>query len=143
MNARALVNRETVSYTVFGVLTSVLNISAFELLIYTGCDYRVANLIALVITKIAAYVVNKVFVFRSRTESLGALTREFFRYTVARGGTMLIDYFGLILLVDLANVPKTPAKLAMTALVVILNYALGKWCVFKPTGPKPAQPREG
>lgn len=133
MNARRLINRETVSYLFWGILTSILNVGVFELLLWARTDYRIANLIALIVTKLVAYVVNKLFVFRSHTGSARALAWEFFRYLVTRGGTMLVDWFGLILLVSAFHFPKTPGKIVMTAIVVLLNYIFGKWCVFNKT----------
>jgi len=140
---RSLVNRETVSYAFWGVVTSVLNIGLFELLLFVGTDYRVANLIALLVTKAAAYVVNKLFVFRTHTESPAALTAEFFRFVIARGGTMLVDWVGLIVLVSVCGVPEKYGKLITTVVVVILNYIVGKACVFKqgPAGDSPSRSR--
>ena len=131
MNLKSFVNRETVSYAFWGVVTSVLNIGLFELLLLARADYRVANLIALLATKLAAYVVNKLFVFRTRTESPAALAAEFFRFVVARGGTMLVDWVGLVILVSACGVPETYGKLVTTGVVVILNYVVGKVCVFR------------
>jgi GtrA-like protein. len=132
MNVKSLVNRETVSYTVWGILTSVLNIGLFELLLLAGTDYRVSNLVALLVTKLAAYVVNKLFVFRTKSENFAALSSEFFRFVVTRGGTMLVDWFGLILLVSVFGVPESAGKLVTTVVVVVLNYIFGKLCVFRP-----------
>lgn len=126
-----LCNRETVSYIVFGVLTSIVNIGVFEFFLLTGSDYRAANLIALITAKVFAYVVNKLFVFRTRTGSFGALLREFGLFTLARGSTMIVDWIGLILLVSILGLSEHVGKLVITVVVVILNYVFGKYLVFK------------
>lgn len=126
-----LVNRETVYYAIFGVLTSILNVALFQLLISAGTDYRISNIFALAVTKLAAYLLNKNFVFLSHCENFRELCLEFGRFVLARGATMLLDYFGLILLVESFGVNRTVGKLGMTALVVILNYILGKAAVFR------------
>lgn len=128
---RRFCNRETISYVVFGILTSLVNIGVFEFFLLTGSDYRAANLIALITAKLFAYVVNKLFVFRTRTGSIGALLREFGLFTLARGSTMIIDWVGLILLVSMLGISEHVGKLIITVIVVILNYVFGKFLVFK------------
>lgn len=124
------INRETVTYAFFGVFTTIINIGIFELLLLLGSDYRPANLVALLVTKVFAYIVNKLFVFRTKTRGLAALLREFGRYTLARGGTMLIDWFGLIILVSAVGISEHTGKIITTIVVVFLNYILGKFLVF-------------
>ena len=125
-----LVNRETVLYAVVGVLTSVLNVAVFLLLLKGGLDYRISNIIALVITKLAAYICNKLIVFKSRCENFVKLILEFLRFLIARGATMLIDYFGLIFLVEVCGISEFFGKCLTTVVVVILNYIIGKKAVF-------------
>lgn len=130
-----LINRETVSYLFWGVVTTILNIGLFQLLLLAGMPYRWANILTLIVVKIAAYLANKFFVFHSRSKNFGALLREILRYVIVRGGTMLVDYFGLILLVDLAGFPPMLGKVITTVVVVILNYILGKFGVFRDARP--------
>lgn len=125
------VNRETILYAIFGVLTSALNVVLFTTLVWFQMDYKIANFITLVITKLAAYVCNKNFVFRSRTGSFYGLFKEFCRFLVARGATMVLDYVGLILLVELAGMNKVVGKVIVTVAVIIINYFVGKSYVFK------------
>lgn len=124
-------NRETTMYAIVGFATTALNVGLFALLVATGLDYRVANLVTLVVTKLAAYAMNKIIVFRTVSETFSHLAREFFLFTLTRGGTMLIDYFGLILLVSLFDANKTVGKLIVTVVVIAVNYVLGKLIVFR------------
>ncbi|MCI8622564.1 MAG: GtrA family protein [Provencibacterium sp.] len=128
---KKLINRETILYGIFGVMTTVLNIALFQILLFTGMDYRIANVITLLVTKLAAYVVNKLFVFRSRCENLSGLAKEFGRFVITRGATMLLDYFGLIILVELLGVNQRIGKYITTIGVIVINYFLGKKTVFK------------
>jgi putative flippase GtrA len=124
-------NRETILYTVFGIATSVENVLLFKILLMTGLKYTVANLITLVIVKVTAYICNKNFVFKSRCPNMIELLKEIWRFVIARGATALIDYFGLIVLVDLFSLPKVPSKIFITVFVIIINYVIGKKHVFK------------
>lgn len=118
-------------YAFFGIMTSIMNVVLFKVLLSTGMVYTVANLITLICVKITAYICNKNFVFRSKCPDFIALIREIFRFIVARGATMLIDYFGLIFMVEFLDLPKVLSKTALTVFVIILNYLIGKKHVFK------------
>lgn len=133
---KKVVNRETILYGVFGVLTSLLNYFLFKLLLQLGMDYRIGNLITLIVVKLAAYVCNKNFVFKSHCESILELCKEVLRFVFARGATALIDYFGLIFLVELLHFDKLYSKIFVTVLVIVINYFVGKKHVFKSSSKK-------
>lgn len=126
-----IINRETILYGFFGVLTSILNVVLFTALISVEIDYRIANFITLVITKLAAYICNKNWVFRSKTANFYDLAKEFGRFIIARGLTMILDYVGLIALVEFLNMDKVLGKVIITVLVIVINYFTGKSYVFK------------
>jgi len=133
-----LFSREVILYGIFGVLTTALNIVIFQIALMHGIDYRIANIIALISTKIAAYVVNKLFVFHSHCKDLAGLLKEFGRFIVARGATMAVDYLGLIVLVETLDVDKRIGKYMTTCIVVVINYFFSKGVVFRdiPSGPE-------
>ena len=128
---RKIVNRETILYTFFGVTTSVLNVVMFHGLVIMGLEYKTANLITLITVKVAAYICNKNFVFKSKCERFIDLLKEFGRFVFWRGATMVLDYVGLIVLVEYIKIPKLYGKIIVTVAVVIINYFTGKKHVFK------------
>ena len=128
---KKFINRETILYTFFGVMTSVLNVVLFKMLLMAKVEYKVANIITLIIVKVTAYICNKNFVFRSHCENFIELLKEILRFIIARGATMLIDYFGLIFMVEVLNRSKVPSKIFITVFVIIINYIIGKKHVFK------------
>lgn len=123
-------NKTAILYAVFGVGTTVFNVLLYQLLLI-GCDYRVSNLIAIVATKILAYIVNKGFVFQSRCKSILELLQEMFMYILTRGLTGVLDYFGVIFMVNLLQCSEVISKYVMTVIVVIANYIFGKYIVFQ------------
>ena len=128
---KKLFNKETGLYTIFGVLTSVLNVVMFGLLVRLGMAYRVANIITLITVKLAAYLCNKNFVFKSHCANFLELLKEFGRFVFWRGATMILDYVGLIFLVEVVSLPKLVGKVIVTVLVIAINYVTGKRHVFK------------
>lgn len=126
---RRFIDSETIRYIVIGVSTTLVNMAAFAL----GClflPYNAANLIAIVITKLYAYFTNKIFVFRTDFVSIKHTCLEFLKFLVTRGLTGLIDYFGLILSVDIWNYDKMVSKFALQVLITVLNYLFGKFVVY-------------
>ncbi len=128
---KELTKKEVRLYAIFGVLTSVLNVALFWVLCQIGLVYFVANLITLIIVKLTAYICNKNFVFKSKCNNLSELSKEFGRFVIWRGLTMLLDYFGLIFLVEALGCDKTTSKIFVTILVIAINYITGKNRVFK------------
>jgi len=127
---KKIFSREFLSYGFFGILTTLLNLFLYHFLVVGGMDYVLANLITLVVVKLTAYVVNKVFVFRSKSPNFIALCKEFFMFVVTRGLTGLIDFFGLILAVELFGFDEIISKYVLQVVVIVLNYVFGKVLVF-------------
>jgi putative flippase GtrA len=117
---------QIVKYLVSGVLTTVTNILLFNFFLFLRLDYRIANLIALVSVKLFAFVMNKFFVFRSKVTNLKALFKDFAGFFSGRIFTGLIDYFGLILLVEVFFLPQKGSKYALQVVVIVLNYIFAK-----------------
>lgn len=115
-----------VRYVLAGTSVTVINVGTYTLLLFLGMKYTSANLIALVLCKSWGFVANKWFVFKSHTDIIGTL-RELVYFFFSRGLTALIDYFGLILFVEQFNANEKLSKYIITALVIILNYILGKF----------------
>ncbi len=126
------VNRETISYLVFGVLTTAINILAFGLLHdFLHWDLLVANSIAWVLSVAFAFVTNKVFVFRSKGSGASVLLRESLSFFAARIVSLGVDSAGMWFLADVLLVNSWIAKFAMNVVVVILNYILSKLWIFR------------
>lgn len=125
-----LLNRETIAYVFWGISTTLINIAVYSLLCFL-IDYKIANIIAIVTGKVYAYFVNKYFVFRHRCLDWRELLKEIGSFVATRGFSGVIDYFGVILLVEIFSVEKKISKYVITILVMIMNYIFGKWIVFK------------
>ncbi len=128
----ALVNTETVTYVVFGVLTTIVNLVCFNFCdAWLHMDTAWSTSIAWVVAFIFAYIVNKLFVFHSKTDSFGALCKEAFLFFCARFFTFFLDLGGMLLLVDVLHMGGGLAKILCNILVLILNYVFSKLFIFK------------
>ena len=145
---KKLLNRETILYIVFGVATTVVNYIVFHLLynvLWHQNHSLAANAAAFVAAVIFAYVVNKLFVFESRSWDAATLKREIPSFLGARIGSFGIEEAGLFLAEKVFRLGGviaitlggtafdwiTVVKIALAFVVVALNYVFCKLFVFK------------
>lgn len=155
---KKILNRETVTYLIFGVLTTLVNYVCFWLGIKLfGEEYTLLiNVFCFIIAASFAYVTNKLFVFESKSWAWEILRREIPAFFSARVFSFLLEEAGLWVSKDLLHVGRYEllgingimiAKIALSVLVVILNYVFSKLFIFKKgqeasdDGKKPADGR--
>lgn len=122
--------KELCGYIFWGVLSAILNVGLAQLLVWGGIDYKISNAVTLIIVKLFCYFTNKVFVFKTPFESFGKFIREAVRFVLARGISFVVDYVGVILLVEGMKQSFFISKCLMSLIVIILNYILSKQMVF-------------
>ena len=95
--------------------------------------YLISNIIAWVIAVIFAYVVNKVLVFGSKDWSRGKLFQEVWQFAAARVLSGVGETGMLWILVDRMRYPDAAIKIIAGVFVVLVNYAISKWVIFRQT----------
>lgn len=121
--------KELTRYGIFGVGTTLVNIFVYQSLLLF-LDYRISNLIAIIASKMFAYITNKKFVFHSHCENDKELKQEIGRFILTRGATGLLDYLGLMVTVEIFCFNRIWSKYAIQIIVIVLNYVFGKNTVF-------------
>lgn len=121
--------KEAVRYLFWGVMTVLLNYFSYIFLKYF-LTYQIANLFSILITKVFAYCTNKKFVFQTKTNFKEQIY-EILRYILGRGFTGVVDFVGLIFLVNMLSMDDRIGKMVMIVITTALNYLLGKVFVFK------------
>ncbi|MGI6577321.1 MAG: GtrA family protein [Eubacteriales bacterium] len=127
--------RKIARYVFFGVCTTLVNFLMFALL-KDGLhiELNVSNAIAVATSILFAYVTNKIFVFRSKTENFGALVKEMISFFSARGVTMLIEIGAIFLIHTVLHLDEKYSfysKGAVNVVVLILNFVFSQWIVFR------------
>src|SRR5690554_4929062 len=118
------------SYLVFGVLTTVINLTIYKLLIDLGIHYTVSTTVAFVVAVMVAFYTNRRWVFSSQSADR-SMFKEMTLFFSVRIGTYLFDLIGLILLIQFLSMDEFISKLIVNVGVVVLNYILSKWVVFR------------
>ena len=129
-------NRETISYLIFGVLTTVVNYIVYYGLRHFDINYMIANGVAWVAAVLFAYFTNKHYVFNSHDYSLKVLLPEMGRFAAGRLITLALEQAFLFVTVELLGGSDRLMKLLVSVAVVILNYIFSKLFIFKHTSNK-------
>ena len=151
--SKKIVNKETILYIVFGVLTTLVNFVAFKLftmvfdkLVSSQLGVHISNVLAWIFAVAFAYVTNKLFVFESKSWEGKVLAQEIPSFVAARLFSLGVEELGLIIFVNFLHfdskvfhIPlinfdlsgEMTAKIILAVVVVILNYFFSKLVIFK------------
>ena len=122
----------------FGGLTTLVNfIVYFAMVDVLHIYYLASNLVAWILSVLFAYVTNRRYVFNSQKTQAKEVRREALSFFACRGLSGLMDMVLLYLLVDVMAMNDGTAKVLVTILVIVLNYVLSKWLVFRKEAPPP------
>lgn len=121
-----------VSYIIFGVLTTLVNIVTYNLCYYSvGLGNTFSNIVAWILAVAFAYFTNKIWVFESKSWKWEVLRREVPAFVSCRLATGILDIVIMYVCVDLMGWNAFLMKIASNVLVIILNYVFSKLVIFK------------
>ena len=125
-------HRELVSYVFWGVMTTAVNYAAYFLLRNVLLVPLVAgNVTAWAVSVLFAYFVNKLFVFRSKDWAWRVALRELWQMVASRLFSLGLEMGILWLFVKKLLLNEFIVKLGANVVVVIANYVLSKFIIFK------------
>lgn len=125
-------HRELIAYGIVGGLNTILNFGVFRLLENVlGIYYLAANAVAWILSFLFSFVANKVCVFQSVTWDKEVFTKELWSFFCCSVGTGILDMLMLFVMVDWMGINETSAKAVDVVTVIILNYIIRKFWVFK------------
>lgn len=135
---KKFLNKETISYLIFGVLTTIINIVVFwfaerelEFIMSEDAASLVGNVIAWVISVAFAFVTNKLFVFESKSMAFKVVMAELTGFVIARLLSLAFDEGFMFVAIVLLGMNSLLAKIISNVFVVIINYVLSKFFIFK------------
>ncbi len=141
-NFRDLLNRETLSYLLFGVLTTIVNYITFMgvFILSNESSALVSNMVAFIAATIFAYITNKIWVFKSNRWSLYILKVEIITFLSARIFSFILEQVGLFICINVFKIEDYSflgingviiSKVVLSFIAVIINYGLSKLFIFK------------
>lgn len=127
---KRIVNRETITYIIAGILTTIVNFISYEGLYRLGIKNLTANALAWVIAVTFAYIVNKKQVFLSESDSINDEARKLTKFFGARLITLGIEQIGMFVFIDILGFNRLLIKAVIAVFVIVLNYIFSKIFVF-------------
>lgn len=131
--------KEVIMYLIFGVGTTAVNYVIYTVLTETGVmtNLNIANVIAWIGAVAFAYITNKLWVFESKSWKLDLVIKELGMFLGARifSGIFEIGLFPILMKMGfdyaIFGVEGMAAKVAISVLVIVLNYIFSKLLIFK------------
>ena len=124
--------KEVIMYLIFGVLTTLVNIVVYALCTRgLSLDVYVSNVIAWILCVLFAYFTNRRYVFNSKVKTLNEKIRELTSFYGCRLFTFGVDMALMYVMIDLIFVNDMISKIVVNVVVIVLNYILSKFLIFK------------
>ena len=127
-------HEEIIVYLIVGFLNTIVSLGAWYLCANTILDAQVVwqnfvlGVISWVVGVLFGYVMNRKYVFKSTEPNIW---KEFLQFSGGRVSTWILDEVMMILLVNILSFNENASKIFVAALVVIGNYIISKFFVFK------------
>ena len=122
---------ELFRYLFFGACSMILNFGCFRLCVM-AMHYQAANLISWIITVLFVFLTNKYWVFKS--EAKDRWKHELLCFTGVRIATLIMEVLLMALFIEMLLWNEMFAKIIVQIVVVIMNYILSKYLVFRKGG---------
>lgn len=125
--------RELISYGFWGVMTTLVNYAVYFISrkLFGAENYLACNLIAWTLAVVFAFVVNKIFVFESRSWERKLVLREAWQFLSARIFSGVLDMAIMWFFVDVLGFSDVIIKIISNIIVIVLNYVLSKLIIFR------------
>ena len=125
--------KEVINYLVFECLTTVVNFVCYYLFAKVlGIEEVISSGLSWLFSVLFAYITNKIFVFESKTTTIKEFIMEIISFFLARVlSGILCDVGTFAVMVKVIGINDVVAKLITQIMVVIVNYVLSKWIIFK------------
>lgn len=125
---------EVIRYLIIGVLTTIVSLATYYILTFTILDPKVSiqlqitNVISWIVSVTFAYFTNRKYVFKLKEKKN---IKEASKFYLSRLSTLLLDMLLMQIFVIRLKFNDKIIKLIVQFVVIVLNYVLSKFLVFK------------
>ena len=126
--------KEFISYTIVGIIVSIISLGSYYLLTtflfnpYNKVELQLSNIISWILACTTAYILNRIFVFRSKDKNI---LKEGSKFYIGRLSTLIIDMTLMFIFVSLLKYNDKIVKVFVQIVIVLTNYIISKKIVFK------------
>lgn len=118
---------EIISYLFFGFCTTLLNVLVFYCMRLLGLSLYLSNGISWIVSVLFAFLVNKKYVFGSKKNP----SRECISFISLRLISLIVDMGLMIFFTQVLSVQEILSKIIVNIFVIIVNYIISKFMIFK------------
>lgn len=119
--------KQFMKFGIVGVINTVSSWIFYYSLLYFKVHYIIATTIAYILSSIIGFILNKVWVFKSKNKVSSSL----FKYIVTYGSSYLLNIGLMYTFVDLLHISDKLAPILVLFFTVPYNYVLSKIWVFR------------
>ncbi len=131
-------NREIIHYLFFGGITTAISIAVFDFSIaIIKLDVLIANIISFIVAVFFAFVTNRKWVFTQKEKQ--PFLRSMLLFYSSRVSTLIIEELILFIFTKILSFDGIVVKICAQIVVIILNYIISKFIVFKTINNKDTQ----
>lgn len=126
--------KEGISYLFFGVLTFLVSMVTYAFFdVRLGLNELVANVLSWVIAVTFAFLTNRSWVFEVKDKEVLGFFKQAVSFFSGRLVTLGVEEVILLVFVTWLAFDSLLIKLIAQAIVIVLNYVLSKFWIFKKT----------
>ena len=118
---------EIINYLIIGFLTTLVSLGTYYILTLK-IELQIANGISWFLSVTFAYFTNRKYVFKVKENKT---KKEVLNFYLSRLSTLILDMISMYIFVSILKFNDKIVKLIVQILVIVLNYILSKFLVFK------------
>lgn len=127
-----VINAETISYIIFGGLTTLVDAVTFFLFNKVlNVEYIISTVAAWVLAVLFAYITNRIYVFKSCNNAVSEIVKECIKFFIARILSLIFTIIWMYCTVEWIRMDAMISKLLANIFVVVMNYFFSKLLIFK------------
>lgn len=124
--------KEVLLYLFFGGASFVISIGSYGFCNITlGINELIANIISWVLAVTFAFATNRIWVFDAPTDTFGGFMKQMLAFFGGRVVTLVIEEIILLIFITVLQFASMPVKIVAQIVVIVMNYIISKWFIFK------------
>lgn len=127
-----ITHKELLLYIFFGGITTIISVFTFTIVYEVfGINEHVANVVAWVLAVLFAFVTNRTWVFKDKEGNDCSVFGQAIRFYAGRIATLVVEELIIFVFISKLNFNAFSVKVATQVIVLVLNYLVSKFLVFR------------
>lgn len=125
-------NKEVLLYLFFGGLTFIVSIGTYAVFnVGLSINELIANVMSWIFAVLFAFLTNRIWVFQAPTNTIQEFIKQMVSFFGGRLVTLAVEEVILFVFITILGFGSMLVKVAAQIIVIVLNYIISKFYVFK------------